>query len=182
MVPDHAQLSLIQGFPIVCFCRNETQELCNCCPLHRYTSPSHLPCWFPGAPSCPLGTVTGGAAAFSEKEKLRLRGGDTECSGRVEVWHDGSWGTVCDDSWSLAEANVVCQQLGCGSALEALQEAAFGPGSGRIWLDEVQCRGRESSLWACAAAPWGQSNCKHEEDAGVRCSGEWRSLDSTGSG
>ncbi|KAM7114509.1 antigen WC1.1-like [Molossus nigricans] len=120
--------------------------------------------------SCPT------AAPCTDKDKLRLRDGDTECSGRVEVWHNGSWGTVCDDSWSLAEAEVVCQQLGCGSALEALQEAAFGPGNGIIWLDEVQCRGRESSLWTCASEPWGQSNCKHEEDAGVRCSGEWRSV------
>ncbi|XP_032973528.1 antigen WC1.1-like [Rhinolophus ferrumequinum] len=116
--------------------------------------------------SCPR------AAPCIDKEKLRLRGGDTECSGRVEVWHNGSWGTVCDDSWSLAEAEVVCQQLGCGSALEALQEAAFGPGNGHIWLDQVQCSGKESSLWACATEPWEQSNCKHEEDAGVRCSGK----------
>uniref|UniRef100_A0A8C5ZFB4 SRCR domain-containing protein n=1 Tax=Marmota marmota marmota TaxID=9994 RepID=A0A8C5ZFB4_MARMA len=107
----------------------------------------------------------------SEFLKLRLRGGDSECSGRVEVWHEGAWGTVCDDSWSLAEAEVVCQQLGCGSGLEAPGKAAFGPGNGSIWLDEVQCRGREPSLWACATAPWGQSDCKHEEDAGVRCSG-----------
>ncbi|ELR50108.1 hypothetical protein M91_02071, partial [Bos mutus] len=57
-----------------------------------------------------------------------------------------------------------------GLALEAVRAAAFGPGSGSIWLDEVWCRGQESSLWDCAAEPWGQSDCKHEEDAGVRCS------------
>uniref|UniRef100_A0A452ESS5 SRCR domain-containing protein n=1 Tax=Capra hircus TaxID=9925 RepID=A0A452ESS5_CAPHI len=123
--------------------------------------------------SCPA------AAPCADREKLRLRGGDSECSGRVEVWHSGSWGTVCDDSWSLAEAEVVCQQLGCGQALEAVRAATFSPGNGSIWLDEVRCGGRESSLWDCAAEPWGHSDCKHEEDAGVRCSGVRTTLPTT---
>ncbi|XP_005378923.1 PREDICTED: antigen WC1.1-like isoform X2 [Chinchilla lanigera] len=143
------------------------------CPSDPWNSRSCLPkdeayimCAGQRPKSCP------DSAPCTDRKKLRLQGGDSECSGRVEVWHEGSWGTVCDDSWGLAEAEVVCQQLGCGSALDALGEAAYGSGNGSIWLDEVQCRGRESSLWACARAPWGQSDCKHEEDAGVRCSGE----------
>ncbi|XP_045883209.1 scavenger receptor cysteine-rich domain-containing protein SCART1 isoform X1 [Meles meles] len=105
-----------------------------------------------------------------EEGMLRVRGGKDSCSGRVELWHAGSWGTVCDDSWDLADAEVVCRQLGCGPALGALAGAAFGPGSGPVWLDEVGCRGSESSLWSCPAEPWGLGDCGHKEDAGVHCS------------
>nr|XP_023417276.1 scavenger receptor cysteine-rich domain-containing protein SCART1-like [Cavia porcellus] len=106
-----------------------------------------------------------------EEGALRLRGGDDDCSGRVELWHMGSWGTVCDDSWDLADAEVACRQLGCGQAVNATQGAAFGPGSGPVWLDEVRCRGSEAFLLDCPTEPLGFGDCDHKEDAGVRCSG-----------
>ena len=118
-------------------------------PHAQVCQPRPLPCGSQGLLP-PTRAVTGGAAAFSDREKLRLRGGGSKCAGWVEVWHSGSWGTACNDSWSLAEAEVVCQQLGCGQALEAVRSAAFGPGNGSIWLDKVWCGGRESSLWDCA--------------------------------
>ncbi|NXJ44598.1 C163A protein, partial [Spizaetus tyrannus] len=106
----------------------------------------------------------------TDREKLRVIGGEDGCSGRVEIWHQGSWGTVCDDSWDVADANVVCRQLGCGSAVSALSEAAFGEGTGPIWLEKVHCKGTELSLWDCPAKPLFGKNCDHKEDAAVNCS------------
>ncbi|XP_025051094.1 antigen WC1.1-like [Alligator sinensis] len=111
------------------------------------------------------------STSCTDKEKLRVVGGEDGCSGRVEVWHRGSWGTGCDDSWDMADAAVVCKQLGCGPAVSALTGAACGEGTGPIWLEKLNCRGTESSLWGCCAEPWGDSKCLHKEDAAVICSG-----------
>ncbi|NWX50822.1 DMBT1 protein, partial [Steatornis caripensis] len=102
---------------------------------------------------------------------LRLENGPGRCVGRVEVLHHNQWGTVCDNSWSLAEATVVCRQLGCGTATSAPGSAHFGQGSGRIWLDNVNCTGTEATLSECQARPWGSNSCDHRQDAGVMCSG-----------
>lgn len=103
---------------------------------------------------------------------VRLMNGTGGCSGRVEVLIQGSWGTVCDDLWDLAEANVVCHQLRCGQAVAAPTGAHFGAGSGKILLDDVQCTGSESHLGQCMHGDEVGQNCGHLEDAGVVCTGE----------
>ncbi|NXR08733.1 L3BPA protein, partial [Semnornis frantzii] len=82
-------------------------------------------------------------------ESLRLQGGPDRCAGRLEVLHNGTWGTVCDDNWDPAEGRVVCRQLGCGTLLSVAPGGRYGEGTGQIWLDEVNCTGEEETLSQC---------------------------------
>ncbi|XP_026997541.1 galectin-3-binding protein A isoform X1 [Tachysurus fulvidraco] len=100
---------------------------------------------------------------------LRLVGGNQPNKGRVEVYHNGKWGTVCDDNWTLNEAQVVCQQLGFPGAVSASSGGTYGEGSGPIWLDDLSCMGSESFLSSCKFKGWGVTDCSHKEDAGVVC-------------
>ncbi|XP_035864167.1 deleted in malignant brain tumors 1 protein-like [Sander lucioperca] len=104
--------------------------------------------------------------------QIRLTGsGSTPCSGRVEVYYNNTWGTVCDDGWDSDDAKVVCRELGCDTAMSAPQSTYFGEGTGQIWLDDVDCLGNERSLTQCKHRGFGTHNCGHGEDAGVFCSG-----------
>ena len=101
---------------------------------------------------------------------VRLVNGSTKYEGRVEVYHNGVWGTVCDDGWDLREAEVVCTELGFGEVVASTSGAFYGQGSGQIWLDDVDCVGTEESIVNCSYSPWGSHNCSHERDSSVHCS------------
>lgn len=104
---------------------------------------------------------------------IRLVDGPDQCSGRVEVYYAGQWGTVCDDDWDVSDADVVCRQLSCGWAMDAPGQAWFGMGVGiPILLDNIACVGTEGTLFDCPSEAIGQHNCMHPEDASVVCSGE----------
>ncbi|XP_028411842.1 deleted in malignant brain tumors 1 protein-like [Dendronephthya gigantea] len=101
---------------------------------------------------------------------LRLQGSLSENGrGRVEVFFNGRWGTICDDGWDFKDAEVVCRQLGYQGAVRALRGSEVPNGSARVWLDEVECKGMEQNLISCSHAGWGEHDCSHDENAGVEC-------------
>ncbi|NXG71762.1 HIPL1 protein, partial [Baryphthengus martii] len=105
--------------------------------------------------------------------RLMEQQGHGRSRGRVEIYINGEWGTVCDDGWSSLAAAVVCRQLGFPYVVRASKKAEFGEGTSlRILLDDVQCFGQEKTLLECTHADIGTHNCSHEEDAGVVCSQE----------
>lgn len=118
----------------------------------------------PGSPGIqgPKGEMgkTGGVS-----ENIRLVGGSKR--GRVEIFYNEQWGTICDDAWDLNDGTVVCRMLGFQSAIDAFTAL---PGSGKIWLDDMECAGSEWNIQSCGKRNWGENNCNHNEDAGVECS------------
>ena len=135
--------------------------------------------------SNPVQDVAGNnAPAFADRSvtmsALRLMGGKVAHEGRLEIRYDGQWGTICDDYWTDVEADVACRALGYpkGSVEgggSRFDRAHFGPGSGSILLDDVNCVGNETSLLECdyrkknGVKTVGYNNCTHREDVGVRC-------------
>ena len=97
-----------------------------------------------------------------------LLNGQNENEGRIHVLYANIWGTICRHSFTMESANVVCRELGYRGALEV---ELFGTGTGRIWLDELQCIGNETSIEQCSHLGFGIHNCFHSDDVGVKCIG-----------
>ena len=109
----------------------------------------------------------------AEEGAVRLVGGPTPLEGRVEIFFFHQWGTVCNYNWDLADATVVCHQLGYLRAVGAPLYAStiYGAGSGPSWYSNVGCTGTEMNLTGCSSHFTLSGNaCPHSQDAGVVCS------------
>lgn len=91
-------------------------------------------------------------------ESVRLINGTDRCSGRVEVFHNGHWGKICNNNWGNKEATVVCKELSCGSPKNTQEPFSFGDTSLRGYIS--RCSGNVSSISQCAL-----------EEHGGRCDG-----------
>ncbi|XP_037341794.2 lysyl oxidase homolog 3B isoform X2 [Pungitius pungitius] len=137
------------------------------------TTPSNSPTRAATRTPSPLSTPSPSAQSQSARLKVRLSGYPRKHNeGRVELFHQGEWGTICDDDFSIHNANVLCRHLGFVSATGWTHSAKYGKGQGKIWLDNVQCNGGEKSIELCKSRGWGNSDCTHDEDAGVVCQDE----------
>ena len=112
------------------------------------------------------------ATAFI-RGNLRLQHGATPNEGRVEVFMDGDWQTICDDSWDIVDADIACRQLGLGYAVAAPTGNYYPFATAGIWKVDVNCTGSERKLIDChAPSTLPKTDCFHHEDAGTVCSGQ----------
>ncbi|XP_022100964.1 antigen WC1.1-like [Acanthaster planci] len=105
---------------------------------------------------------------------VRLVGGDGALSGRVEIYHNGAWGAVCDEDWDFLSATMVCRQLGFPEALEAKQGSFFGESELPIVMSRVSCKGNEKRLADCPFVCNIPRQCNNSREAGVIC--KWNSV------
>ncbi|XP_076766671.1 uncharacterized protein LOC143433270 [Xylocopa sonorina] len=103
---------------------------------------------------------------------IRLAGSDNKHEGRIEVKILGVWGQVCDDGFGMIDADVICKELGFKlGALEISPGGYFGnmdPPT-TFMVDQLKCRGNETSLRECDFEGWGVHDCQPEEAVGVVC-------------
>ena len=119
-------------------------------------------------------STKGTQCTLSHPVAVRLAGGSSEAEGRVEVYINGEWGTVCGTSWDPLDSKVVCQMLGYKGVNRTYSNTSqhnFGEGTGQSWLSNLRCTGSEANLLQCPHDGVG-SGCPHSYDVGVVCTNE----------
>ncbi|CAG2196526.1 Scavenger receptor cysteine-rich type 1 protein M130 [Mytilus edulis] len=88
-------------------------------------------------------------------------------SGRLEIFYNETWGTVCDDNFDDIDAQVACRELGYNNGI--FVGSTSKSGRYKIWLDDVDCCGDENKLEHCLHAGWGVENCFRWENVKIKC-------------
>ena len=123
--------------------------------------------------------------ADAENGELQLvdDDGPTVPEGRLEVFHNGEWGTVCDDRLDNRRniaPQKACQFMGYATGqLIPRGTVSRAPDSQPIWLDDVRCFAGSNhwtgapaeKLHHCYHAGWGNNNCSHDENVHLSCTG-----------
>ena len=91
-------------------------------------------------------------------------------TGRVEVFYNKQWGTICRDGWNMQDTDVVCRELGFEYSIKTLPREHVPRGTGPIWLSKVSCTGNEDQFSDCILGGFGNNTCWHSDDVGVECS------------
>ncbi|XP_019855766.1 PREDICTED: neurotrypsin-like isoform X1 [Amphimedon queenslandica] len=111
--------------------------------------------------------------------QIRLQGSTYSSYGRLEVYCNGQWGTVCDDTFGFTDARVACRQLGY-SDYNSYSGNLAGSSSQPIWLDRVYCSSSDSCLAYCESCPSSEyHDCTHSEDVALGCEFDTSRTDST---
>ncbi|CAC5380041.1 PRSS12 [Mytilus coruscus] len=98
---------------------------------------------------------------------LRILSTSQTNKGRLEIYHEGEWGTVCDNQFENVDAEVACRQLGYCSGM-MIPSDHVDDGQGTIWLNDIDCSGSETKLLNCSHSIE-TSHCHHYEDVGIHC-------------
>ncbi|XP_034005729.1 scavenger receptor cysteine-rich type 1 protein M130 [Trematomus bernacchii] len=129
----------------------------------------------PALRECAVSSSSSSTLTLTCSDSVRLLGGTSLCSGRLEVnsnQSNPSWSSVCEADFDQQDAQVVCRQLGCG-APSVLQGALYGEGEAPMWTKEFQCGGHESALLDCSSASE-RNTCSPGTAVSLTCSEPFR--------
>ena len=131
--------------------------------LGREENPEH----YVGCSLCPVSSLS-----TLEFLALRMVSEDQQCAGWLEVFYNGTWGSVCRSPMDDVTVSIICSQLGCGDSGSLNTSVGPREGSRPRWVDLIQCRKTDTSLWQCPSGPWKFSSCSPKEEAYISCAGE----------
>lgn len=113
---------------------------------------------------------------ISEFLALRLISKDQECAGWLEVFYNGTWGSICRSPMEATTLSIICSQLGCGDSGTLNYFISPREGSRLQWVDGIKCRKTDTSLWQCPSNAWKHRSCLPRDEAYITCAGDLLSI------